>query len=128
MKASKNPVGWFEIPVKDIDRAKTFYQKVLKIEIKRFDLGELKMCWFPNDTSEHGSSGTLVEHEAHYQPKSDGGVILYLECDDVAISLKSAVELGGQIIQEKKQISPEHGYMGLMIDCEGNKIALHSSK
>ena len=122
-----NPVGWFEIPVLDIERAKSFYESVLDIEMQRFDLGVLKMCWFPSNVKTHGSSGALVQHEVHYQPKNDGGVIIYLGCDDVSVSLKKAEELNGQTIQEKTQISPEHGFMGLMIDCEGNKIALHSN-
>ena len=127
MSASRNPVGWFEIPVKNIERAQSFYEAILNIEMKRFDMGVLKMSWFPSNVEAHGSSGSLVEHEVHYTPKSDGGVIIYLECDDVALALEKAKTLGGEIIQEKKQISPEHGYMGLLIDCEGNKIALHSA-
>ena len=128
MSEITNPVGWFEIPVLDIERAQSFYQNVLGIEMNRFDLDELKMCWFPANVKTHGSSGALVEHEVHYQPKNDGGVIIYLSCDDVAVSLKKAEELNGRIVQEKKQISPEHGFMGLMIDSEGNKIALHSNQ
>jgi len=35
---------------------------------------------------------------------------------------------GGKIIQPKTQISPEYGYMGVFLDTEGNRIALHSQK
>ena len=33
---------------------------------------------------------------------------------------------GGKIVQPKTQISPDIGFMALFIDCEGNRIALHS--
>ena len=34
-----NPVGWFEIPVADMDRAKAFYEKALDIQIQVMDFG-----------------------------------------------------------------------------------------
>ena len=34
--------------------------------------------------------------------------------------------MGGEILMEKTQISPEIGYMAFFIDTEGNKVALHS--
>jgi predicted enzyme related to lactoylglutathione lyase len=33
---------------------------------------------------------------------------------------------GGQIIQPKTQISEAIGFMGIILDSEGNRIALHS--
>ena len=128
MNDHPNPVNWFEIPVVNIERAKQFYEHMLNINMQRVDLGELKMCWFPSNPQKPGASGALVEHPSHYQPVDNGGVILYLACEDVAGSLEKAQKSGGKIIQNKKEISPEHGFMGLLIDCEGNKIALHSYK
>ncbi len=34
--------------------------------------------------------------------------------------------LGGSILVPKQQISPEHGYMAVFFDTEGNRVALHS--
>jgi predicted enzyme related to lactoylglutathione lyase len=36
------------------------------------------------------------------------------------------VVAGGKIVAPKTEISPEHGYMALFIDTEGNRVALHS--
>jgi predicted enzyme related to lactoylglutathione lyase len=33
---------------------------------------------------------------------------------------------GGKILMEKKQISEELGFMGLFLDSEGNRVAMHS--
>jgi predicted enzyme related to lactoylglutathione lyase len=32
----KNPVGWFEIYVENMDRAKVFYEAVFKVKIEKF--------------------------------------------------------------------------------------------
>ena len=128
MSDAKNPVGWFEIPATDINRAKQFYESMLNIEMQLVDLGDLKMCWFPSSMASYGSSGALVQQTDNYKPSADGGVVIYLSCDDVNISLNKAKEMNASIIQDKKQISPEHGFMGLLIDSEGNRIALHSNQ
>ena len=36
-------------------------------------------------------------------------------------------QAGGKIYQEKTEISPEHGFMAVFIDSEGNRVALHSN-
>ena len=42
-----NMVGWFEIPVRDMDRAKKFYEEVFQISIQVQNFNELLMGWFP---------------------------------------------------------------------------------
>jgi predicted enzyme related to lactoylglutathione lyase len=32
------------------------------------------------------------------------------------------------VVVSKRQISPEYGYMGVLVDIEGNRVALHSMK
>jgi len=44
----------------------------------------------------------------------------------VQVVLDRIEKAGGKIIVPKTQISPEHGYMAVFIDTEGNRIALHS--
>ncbi|EAR14438.1 MULTISPECIES: VOC family protein [Robiginitalea] len=122
----QNFVGWFEIPVRDMDRAKKFYESVLDIEIQLNDMHDLKMGWFPFAPEKPGASGSLVYHKDFYEPSDSKGVMIYLSCGDVAVTLDKITKAGGKVLQEKKQISPDHGYMGLFIDSEGNRMALHS--
>ena len=42
-----NPVGWFEIPVLDLERAKKFYDAVFDLDMPLHDLGPMRMAWFP---------------------------------------------------------------------------------
>lgn len=125
MKA--NMVGWFEIPVSDMERAKTFYETVFKIEIQIMDFGGFKMGWFPSQGQEtYGAPGSLIQHESYIPSKE--GTLVYFSCEDLQNELDRIEEAGGQIDQAKKQISPEYGYMGVFIDTEGNRVALHSMK
>ena len=122
---NSNPVGWFEIPVLNMDRAMEFYEYVLEIEMTRMKLDQIDMAWFPSDAQSHGSAGSLVFNEEFYEP-SQTGVLLYLSCKDVSLALDRAVEKGGTLVLAKKAISEDHGFMGIMLDIEGNRIALHN--
>lgn len=119
-----NMVGWFEIPVNDMDRAKAFYETVFQVEIKVVDFGGLLMGWFPDRGDVQGAQGTLIKQES-YIPSQEGTLVYFIS-DDVQNELDRIEAAGGKIYQPKTQISPEHGYMGVFIDSEGNRIALHS--
>ena len=121
-------VTWFEIPVSDIMRAKEFYENVFNISIQLADMGPLKMGWFPEDESVQGANGSLVFHEDFYMPDREKGSLIYFNCEDLSVELARVQAAGGEVIVEKKQIAPDVGYMGVFIDTEGNRIALHSKK
>ncbi|MBT8277592.1 MAG: VOC family protein [Bacteroidia bacterium] len=120
-----NMVGWFEVPSIDINRAKTFYDKVFDINIQIQDFGGVLMGWFPFAEGKSGASGSLVQHES-YEPSDKKGVLVYFSSEDLSIELGRVEAAGGKVIQSKKQISPDVGFMGLFIDSEGNRMALHS--
>ncbi len=116
-----NQVVWFDIPVADLDRAMRFYSKVLAREIKKENPG------MPMGVFSHGPTdvaGCLYKSD-EIKP-SDQGPLLYF---NVSGRLDEAVQLtpehGGKVIKPKHQIGP-HGYRAIVIDSEGNRIALHS--
>ena len=120
-----NMVGWFEIPVTNMERAKTFYDVVFNIEVQVQDFGGTLMAWFPFAEGKLGASGSLIQNTA-YVPSDSKGVLIYFSCEDVNNEINRVEAAGGKIVQPKTQISPDIGYMALFIDCEGNRIALHS--
>ncbi|MEY8847701.1 VOC family protein [Psychroserpens sp. XS_ASV72] len=120
----QNMVGWFEIPVHDMNRAKAFYETVFEVKIEIHNFGGLLMGWFPFDESKPGASGTLIKQDT-YIP-SEEGTLVYFNCKNVQNELDRIESAGGKIYQPKTQISPEHGYMAAFIDSEGNRVALHS--
>lgn len=125
-----NMVGWFEIPVVDMNRAVAFYNSIFQIEISIHDLGPLTMGWFPFAEDQHrtGAAGSLVKHSDAYKPSADHGVLIYFSSrtGNLDDELKRIEPNGGQILQGKTLISESYGYMALFLDSEGNRIALHS--
>jgi len=122
----QNMVAWFEIPVTNMERAKTFYEKVFKVAINVQDLGELFMGFFPMNEGASGAMGALMQYKS-YTPSHEG-TLVYFSCEDLQNELDRIESAGGKILQEKTQISPENGFMGLFEDTEGNRVALHSQK
>ncbi|MFC5624266.1 VOC family protein [Algoriphagus winogradskyi] len=123
----KVTVGWFEIPVNDMDRAISFYQKVFSCTLHKMDMGDFKMAMFPGEGEASGAGGSLVLHKDFYKSSELAGPLIYFSSEDVAIELKKVEEAGGKVQIEKRMISPEYGYMGVFLDSEGNRIALHST-
>ena len=117
----KNWINWFEIPAAEFDRAKKFYETIFSVELHVMDLGPLKMGVFP-----HNEVGGSICAGEMYEP-GPAGPTLYMNANpDLNTVLEKVEGAGGKIIQAKKQISPEHGFMALFLDSEGNRIALHS--
>lgn len=123
MSVEYNPVGWFEIPVKDMSRAKTFYEHVLDIQVEEHEMGPLQMAWFPMDEKAIGATGSLVKGGG-YEP-SMAGTLIYFTVTDIDVSLARAEEKGGRILMPKTSIG-EYGFIGHCVDCEGNRVGLHS--
>ena len=123
-----NPVGWFEIYVQDMERAKAFYESVFECELQPLPLPEaegLQMLSFPMDGEAYGSPGALCKMDG--APSGGGGTLVYFSCEDCAVEEKRAAEAGGSISRGKMSIG-EYGCISLVVDPDGNMIGLHSQK
>jgi hypothetical protein len=120
----KNVVNWFEIPVKDMARAKSFYHTVLGKELMDMPMEGMEMAAFPWATDAPHASGALVKMEG-YEP-STAGTVIYFASDDVANELGRVEAAGGTVVVPKTPIG-EHGFFAQFLDCEGNRVALHST-
>ena len=126
---NQNVVGWFEIPVTDMERAIQFYETVFDLKLSRHLLGPLDMAWFPAVENGSGSPGSLVSNQRAYKPSQDGVLIYFTaHSGDVSNELARVEKAGGKILLPRTQISEEVGFMALISDSEGNRIALHSRK
>ena len=123
MKTHRNPVGWFEIYVQDMRRAKDFYQNTFQVTLERLNNPEPEMWAFPMKPDSPGCGGSLV----HVKDKDSGigGTIVYFSCADCAVEASRAVSNGGKIHREKMSIG-QYGFISLILDTEGNMIGLHS--
>jgi predicted enzyme related to lactoylglutathione lyase len=118
-------VNWFEIPVSDFDRARSFYETIFDITMTISEIQGYKMAFFPSFQGK--ISGAICFGEG-YIP-SGAGSLLYLNANpDVNLVLDRATAAGGRIIVPKTLISADMGYYAFIVDTEGNRIALHSER
>lgn len=123
MTTQFNPVGWFEIPVIDLDRAKAFYEHVFDCSLELHQMDDVMMAWFPMYENAIGATGSLVKGEG-LKPSSSG-IDIYFSTPDIELALSRVREKGGTVITEKTSIG-EYGFFGMAEDTEGNRIGLHS--
>ncbi|MHC1774117.1 MAG: VOC family protein [Lentimicrobium sp.] len=127
--AANNVVGWFEIPVIEMERAMKFYETVLDLKLERNQLDGFDMAWFPWEEKGLGCPGSLVCNPGFYKPSADGTLVYFTpRSGDLAIELSRVEGAGGKVLMPKKLIAEEIGYMGLFLDTEGNRVAIHSRK
>jgi len=123
-----NPVGWFEIYVKDMTRARKFYEGLFDTRLKELKspAGELEMWSFEGDQSSYGTPGALVKMK-DMPPGGGLTTLVYFMCQDCAVQEAKVPKLGGRIERKKMSIG-EYGFICLVYDTEGNMIGLHSMK
>lgn len=125
----KNPIGWVEIPVIDMERAEAFYSELLGFEMDRQPTTPdgYTMSWFPSDMEGYGSAATLMHGEG-YVPSAQGTMVYFTSpgesIDDGAAQVE---KMGVEVILPKKSIG-EHGFIMVIKDSEGNAVSLHSMK
>jgi predicted enzyme related to lactoylglutathione lyase len=117
-----NQIVWCDIPVLDLDRAVKFYSAVLGQAVKKQDFLGMTIGVLPHND---GEVGACLFTSADEKP-SDKGAMIYLNADGRLDDALSAVTLnGGKIVQQKHPIGP-FGFRAIVLDSEGNRIALHS--
>jgi len=122
----KNAISWFEIPSSDLGRATKFYETIFGITFNPLDLPNIKMRMFPLEDM-MGVGGALVDSGGFHKPSATDGPLIYLNGNpDLQKVLDKVEGAGGKILVPKTEISPEYGYMAVIIDTEGNRIGLHS--
>ncbi|HEY5326226.1 MAG TPA: VOC family protein [Mucilaginibacter sp.] len=125
-----NVLTWFEIPVSDIDRAKTFYETILDIEmVKRTD-GNDEAVFFPFDPNVvQATSGRItgvLSKTGRNSPSASGTLVYINASPGIKAVLDKVEQAGGKIVAPKTQIPA--GYIAIIIDTEGNKIGLHAER
>lgn len=127
MQPQRNAVGWFELYVDDMARAKAFYQAVIQRDM--VDLpsqgSDMAMCAFQWLDNGPGAAGALVK-SPHMKP-GGGGTLVYFSCADCAVEAGRVNAAGGQLLEAKFSIG-DYGFIALAKDSEGNVIGLHSNQ
>ncbi len=118
--------SWIEIPVADLDRAQAFYESIFGFALERVAITpQLTMALFPVEAG--GTGGALCHHPGFYTPGKQGPIVYLHGGPDLQPILDRVEAAGGKVLIGKRQISEEHGYMGLFEDSEGNRLGLRSN-
>ncbi len=121
-----NAGSWFEIPVTDYNRAKTFYSTILGTEVMDAPMDGMKYGVLPHDPESHGIGGGIVEMP-NFTPSQEGTTVYLNGGEDLNAPLSKVEAAGGKVVMPKTPIG-ENGFMAQFIDTEGNKVAFHSMK
>jgi uncharacterized protein len=125
-----NIICWFEIYVKQIERAKKFYTEVLGTQFTDSPApgdaaGDMKMAFF-SPMENQGVSGALIEMPG--TKEGDGNCvnsIVYFPCQDCSIEESRVEAAGGKIHRPKFSIG-EYGFCSICVDSESNLFGLFS--
>jgi len=118
-----NTFVWVDIPVADLDRAIRFYSAVVGRQVSRVGDPGFTFGLFEHHGGEVG--GCLVDSSGGAAP-SRTGPLVYIDASGRLDAAVAAVRAnGGEVLKDKHSIAP-NGFRALVVDSEGNRVALHS--
>jgi hypothetical protein len=118
-----NLICFAEIPVLDLKRATNFYAKVLGAELSVLQFDDWLYAMLPH--AEDKAPGCLTPADEDHQPGRIGPLIYLSVNGRLDEAIEAAAQNGGEVLRGKHEIGP-YGYRAIIVDCEGNRIALHS--
>ena len=127
MTTPQNAIDWFEIPVRNMDRAAAFYEALLGTTIRRETIGPTALGVFTYDV-EQGVGGCLLAGDNVPAPSLDGSLV-YLNAGpslDVVVARVEAA--GGRVLVPKVTLPGDMGCFVHIADTEGNRVGLHALK
>ena len=125
MKKAMGPaLNWFEIPVRDIERAQAFYEAIFDAPMRRERMGAHTLAVFPYD--EESVGGCLISGGEVPAP-SNQGTLVYLNAGPSLDAVLARVEAaGGRISQPRVALPGDLGCFAHLTDPEGNRVGLHA--
>jgi uncharacterized protein len=125
---SADTLCWTDIPVTNLDRAIKFYSAVLGREVRKLSESGMQYGLLPHE--EQNASGCLCVRSdsggINNGPSANGPLIYLLVEGRLDEAVEAARANGGKVLRARQQIG-EHGFRAVIIDSEGNRIALHTS-
>ena len=120
LNSLKNLTVWTDIPVADLDRAAAFYGAVLAQQVQKESYEGKPFCVLEHS---QGNGGCLVPDGGAV---SAGGMLVYFNVDGrIRAALEQVAACGG-VLEPVHPIGP-HGFRAVVLDSEGNRLALHAT-
>ena len=115
-------IAWVDIPVLNLDRAIAFYSKILGVPVQKISENAFEFGLLPHE--DENVSGCLCVIPD--RKPSQEGLLVYLNVEGrLTEAVEAARAMGQKILAEKAQIGP-YGHRAVILDTEGNAIALYS--
>ena len=114
-----NSIVHFEIPADDVQRAKTFYEKVLGWKIS----DPWNMNYFMVETKDQGQPGI----NGGLMPRKNAGqpFMNYIGVDSIDAYCQKVLSAGGIVVLPKTEIGQGMGWIAAFKDTEGNLMGFH---
>jgi uncharacterized protein len=115
------PVVYFELPAKDMERAKAFYEEVFGWKIDR-----TYEPYYQLKTAESTEGGALsdipgvINGAIQKKTEAIGSLRIVIKVEDIDKTLEKAISKGAKIFIPKKKLPSM--YYSVIYDTEGNEI------
>ena len=125
---SADTLCWADIPITNLDRAIKFYSAVLGGDVRKLTDGKAEYGLLPHDQGNSSACLCLRSDSGGLdnRPSANGPLIYLLVEGRLGEAVEAARKNGAKILRERQRIG-EHGYRAVVIDSEGNRIALNTS-
>jgi uncharacterized protein len=123
---TRNAIDWFEIPVRDMDRAQAFYEALLGAPLRRETITGNTLAVF--SYGETGIGGCLMAGSNAPAPSTDGTLIYLNAGAELDTVLARVGDAGGRITTPKVQLPDGMGCFAHITDTEGNRVGLHAPR
>jgi predicted enzyme related to lactoylglutathione lyase len=120
-------VVWVEVPVRDFDRALTFYQAVFELASTQIIDDGVRRTTTLFSSGDSGEAGFSLNQTANFEP-SDKGPLVYLYAGDDLAPILERVEAHGGAVVEGKTSMGSAGFYATIRDTEGNMLALYAAQ
>jgi predicted enzyme related to lactoylglutathione lyase len=124
MSQPRDAITWFEIPVRELDRAQRFYEAVLERPMTRETMGSEQMALFAADAE--GVKGCLNIGAEAVAPSSTGTRVYLDASPSIDAALARAARAGGRVVTPKVALPEGMGFFAHIADTEGNVVGLHA--
>ena len=121
---AQHAINWFEIPVRNLDRATAFYQTLLASPLRRETIGASQLGVFGHD--ETGVGGCLIAGDDVPAPAANGTLVYLNAKPSLDVVLARVEAAGGRIATPKVQLPGDMGCFAHITDTEGNRVGLHA--
>jgi predicted enzyme related to lactoylglutathione lyase len=121
LNAKHNRAVWFDIPASDMARAGRFYAAVLGITVDKIEAPGFSFYLLEHG---EGNGGCVIDDKSAIS--ADKGILVYMNANGrIRDAVRQTEAFGGSVVEPIHPIGP-HGFRAIVIDSEGNRIALHS--